>query len=253
MNSVKVKVINQLKDNYSFIIYSKNGKACVIDPAESLPIIKFIKNNNLKIKDIFITHHHKDHTGGIEGLIKIFPQVNIHSPSSNIENTKFILQNNDEVESSINSFKIISTPGHTLDHIVYYDKNNKILFCGDTLFRLGCGRVFEGTLNQMYSSLQKINEIESKTVIYCGHEYTMKNLTFLETTLGKQNLYLDIRQKIESEIEFHNQSIPFELYEEKSYNLFLNQESKIGELIKKELKLDNFELFKYLREGKDNF
>ena len=212
-----------------------------------------LMNNKLNITDIFITHHHKDHTSGVKELINIFPKVYVHSPSPNIENTRFILQNNDEVESSINSFKIISTPGHTLDHIVYYDNHNKFLFCGDTLFRLGCGRVFEGTLNQMYSSLQKINQINSNTVIYCGHEYTMKNLNFLETTLDKKNLYLNIRKKIESNIEIYNQTVPFELNEEKSYNLFLNQESKIGELIKKELKINNFELFKYLREEKDNF
>ena len=136
---------------------------------------------------------------------------------------------------------------------MYYDIHNKILFCGDTLFRLGCGRVFEGTLNQMYSSLQKINELNSKTIIYCGHEYTMTNLTFLETALNKKNLYFGARQKIESDIKLHNRSIPFNLYEEKVYNLFLNQESKIGKIIKNELKLDNFDLFKYLREGKDKF
>ncbi len=253
MNSINIKVIDQLKDNYSFIIYDDTGKACVIDPAESLPIIKFVNNNSLKIKDIFITHHHKDHTSGVKELINIFPQVNIHSPSSNIENTRFILKNNDEVQSSVNSFMVISTPGHTLDHIVYYDNYNKVLFCGDTLFRLGCGRVFEGTLNQMYSSLQKINKLNNNTSIYCGHEYTMNNLIFLETILKKKNLYSDIRRTIESDLKNYNQSVPFKLNDEKSYNLFFNQESKIGEIIKKELKFGNFELFKYLREGKDNF
>tara|TARA_Y100000996_G_C22412575_1_gene597891 strand:- start:86 stop:847 length:762 start_codon:yes stop_codon:yes gene_type:complete len=253
MSSINVKVINQLKDNYSFILYNDSRSACIIDPAESLPIIEYINNNNLIIKDIFITHHHEDHTSGIEGLIKNFPKVNIHSPSSNIKNTRYVLNNNDEVESSINSFKIISTPGHTLDHIVYYDSHNKILFCGDTLFRLGCGKVFEGTLNQMHSSLEKINELNSNTIIYCGHEYTIKNLNFLEITLNKKHLYINIREKIESDIKDRNQSIPFYLHEEKLYNLFLNQESQIAELIKNELKLENFGLFKYLREAKDSF
>ncbi len=253
MNSIGIEVINQLKDNYSFILYSDFGDAVIIDPAESLPIIEFVNNNNLKIKDIFITHHHKDHTSGVEGIIKNFPKVNIHSPSSNIENTRFILQNNDEVASSVNTFKIISTPGHTLDHIIYYDIHNKILFCGDTLFRLGCGRLFEGNFNQMYSSLQKINELNDETIVYCGHEYTLTNLTFLENTLDKKSLYFNIRQKIENDLKQNYKSIPFNLNEEKLYNLFLNQESKIGELIKNELKLESFELFKYLREKKDDF
>ena len=89
--------------------------------------------------------------------------------------------------------------------------------------------------------------------MYCGHEYTINNLNFLENTLNKKVLYNDVRQKIESDIKVHDKSIPFHLDEEKSYNLFLNQESQIGELVKHELKLGNFELFKYLREGKDNF
>ncbi len=253
MSAINIKVLNQLKDNYSYILYNNFGEACIIDPAESYPIIEYVNYHNLKVKDVFITHHHSDHTSGIEGLIKNFPEVNIHSPSAHIKNTRYVLDNNDEVQSKINSFKIISTPGHTLDHIVYYDSDNKILFSGDTLFRLGCGRVFEGTLDQMYSSLQKINELDNNTTVYCGHEYTLKNLSFLETILSKKNLYLNIRKKIESDIDLNDRSIPFNLVDEKSYNLFLNQESQIGELVKKDLNLDNFGLFRLLREGKDNF
>tara|TARA_B100002051_G_C16690917_1_gene615443 strand:- start:603 stop:1364 length:762 start_codon:yes stop_codon:yes gene_type:complete len=253
MSSINIKTINQLKDNYSYLLYNHSGDASVIDPAESFPIIEYVKKNSLKIKDIFITHHHKDHTNGIEGIIKNFPEVNIHSPSSRIKNTRFVLNNNDEVETQINSFKIISTPGHTLDHIIYLDINNKILFCGDTLFRLGCGRVFEGTISEMHSSLQRINEIEDDLVIYCGHEYTLTNLNFLENVISEKRLYSHIRRKIQNDLSISGKSVPFNLAEEKLYNLFLNQESEIGALIKKELKLENFGLFKYLRDKKDSF
>ena len=253
MNSISVKILNQLKDNYSFILFNESGDASVIDPAESSPIIEYVNEYNLNIKDIFITHHHKDHTSGTEGIIKNFPNVNVHSPSSYIKNTRFVLRNDDEVETKINSFKIISTPGHTLDHIIYLDNHNKILFCGDTLFRLGCGRVFEGTLNQMFSSLQKINELDDNLIVYCGHEYTLKNLNFLESVLNKKDIFSNIRRKIEEDLKISKKSVPFSLIEEKSYNLFLNQNSKIGDLIKKELGLNNFELFQHLREKKDNF
>ena len=253
MNSIKIKIINQLKDNYSFILYNDNKDASIIDPAESLPIIEYVNYNDLKIRDIFITHHHKDHTSGIEGIKKQFPEINIHSPSSHIKNTRFVLRNNDEIETQINSFKIISTPGHTLDHIIYLDNKNKILFCGDTLFRLGCGRIFEGTFDQMFSSLQKINNLDENLNIYCGHEYTINNLDFIENILNKKNLFTNVRQKIESDLKQNGKSIPFSLSDEKSYNLFLNQESNIGQLIKEELGLKNFDLFKYLREKKDNF
>ena len=253
MSSITIKIINQLTDNYSFILSNKSKDACVIDPADSYPIIEYVNKYSLKIKDIFITHHHKDHTAGIEGIIKNFPNVNMHSPSSHIEYTRFVLRNDDEIETAINTFKIISTPGHTLDHIIYLDNTNKILFCGDTLFRLGCGRVFEGNLKQMFASLQKINELDANLKVYCGHEYTLNNLKFLENILNKKELFFNIRQKIEEELRLSKKSVPFNLIEEKSYNLFLNQNSKIGSLIKKELGLNNFDLFQHLREKKDNF
>ena len=250
---MKVEIINQLKDNYSFVLYNDTLKSCVIDPADSNPILNFALENNLTIEDIFITHHHKDHTSGVKGILNAFPEVNIHSPSAQIENTRFVLRDGDEVNSCLNTFRIIKTPGHTLDHIIYYDENNGVLFCGDTLFRLGCGRVFEGTLNEMFNSLQKINEFDKNTIIYCGHEYTLNNLNFLEKTLKKESSYLTVRNKINDDLNNKGKSIPFLLEDEKQYNLFLNQNSKLGTIIKKELGFTDFELFAYLRKAKDSF
>ena len=250
---MKVEIINQLKDNYSFVLYNDTLKSCVIDPADSNPILNFALENNLTIEDIFITHHHKDHTSGVKGILNAFPEVNIHSPSAQIENTRFVLRDGDEVNSCLNTFRIIKTPGHTLDHIIYYDENNGVLFCGDTLFRLGCGRVFEGTLNEMFNSLKKINELSKNTIIYCGHEYTISNLNFLEKTLKKESSYLTVRNKINDDINNKGKSVPFLLEDEKQYNLFLNQNSKLGTIIKKELGFTDFELFAFLRKAKDSF
>ena len=250
---MKVEIINQLKDNYSFVLYNDTLKSCVIDPADSTPILNFALENNLTIEDIFITHHHKDHTSGVKGILNAFPEVNIHSPSAQIENTRFVLRDKDEVNSCLNTFRIIKTPGHTLDHIIYYDENNGVLFCGDTLFRLGCGRVFEGTLNEMFNSLKKINELDKNTIIYCGHEYTISNLNFLEKTLKKESAYLTVRNKINDDLNNKGKSVPFLLEDEKQYNLFLNQNSKLGTIIKKELGFTDFELFAYLRKAKDRF
>ena len=250
---MKVEIINQLKDNYSFVLYNDTLKSCVIDPADSNPILNFALENNLTIEDIFITHHHKDHTSGIKGILNAFPEVNIHSPSAQIENTRFVLRDRDEVKSCLNTFRIIKTPGHTLDHIIYYDEDNGVLFCGDTLFRLGCGRVFEGTLNEMFNSLKKINELSKNTIIYCGHEYTIGNLNFLEKTLKKESNYLTVRNKINDDLNNKGKSVPFLLEDEKQYNLFLNQNSKLGTIIKKELGFTDLELFAYLRKAKDSF
>ena len=250
---MKVEIINQLKDNYSFVLYNDTLKSCVIDPADSNPILNFALENNLTIEDIFITHHHKDHTSGVKGILNAFPEVNIHSPSAQIENTRFVLRDGDEVNSCLNTFRIIKTPGHTLDHIIYYDENNGVLFCGDTLFRLGCGRVFEGTLNEMFNSLKKINELDKNTIIYCGHEYTISNLNFLEKTLKKESAYLTVGNKINDDLNNRGKSVPFLLEDEKQYNLFLNQNSELGTIIKKELGFTDFELFAYLRKAKDSF
>ena len=250
---MKVEIINQLKDNYSFVLYNDTLKSCVIDPADSNPILNFALENNLTIEDIFITHHHKDHTSGVKGILNAFPEVNIHSPSAQIENTRFVLRDGDEVNSCLNTFRIIKTPGHTLDHIIYYDEDNGVLFCGDTLFRLGCGRVFEGTLKEMFNGLKKINELDKNTIIYCGHEYTISNLNFLEKTLKKESAYLTVRNKINDDLNNKGKSVPFLLEDEKQYNLFLNQNSKLGTIIKKELGFTDFELFAYLRKAKDSF
>ena len=250
---MRVEIIDQLKDNYSFVLYNETLKSCVIDPADSNPILNFALENNLTIEDIFITHHHKDHTSGVKGILNAFPEVNIHSPSAQIENTRFVLRDGDEVNSCLNTFRIIQTSGHTLDHIIYYDENNGVLFCGDTLFRLGCGRVFEGTLNEMFNSLKKINELDKNTIIYCGHEYTISNLNFLEKTLKKESVYLTVRNKINDDLNNRGKSVPFLLEDEKQYNLFLNQNSELGNIVKKELGFTDFELFAYLRKAKDSF
>jgi len=177
MKNLSIKIINQLKDNYSFLISKKNqSSAFIIDPADSFSHIKHLKENNLTLEKIIITHHHDDHTGGILGLIDEYPNVKIYASSKLPSIQSTIIKEGDELITTINQFKIIQTPGHTMDHIILYDSNNKILFAGDTLFRLGCGRVFEGTFNQMQNSLQKINLLPNDVTVYCGHEYTLTNL-----------------------------------------------------------------------------
>ena len=116
-----------------------------------------------------------------------------------------------------------------------------------------CGRVFEGTLQQMYNSLQKINQLNDEIIVYCGHEYTLNNLSFLESILQNKELLSEARVKIEDELNLFNKTVPFSLKEEKIYNLFLNQNSNLGKKTKEKLNLTDFELFKFLRDQKDIF
>ena len=160
MKNITVNIIPQLKDNYSYIIASEVNYAVIIDPAEFESHCSFLQNKNLNLDSIILTHHHSDHTSGVRNLLKEYPSAKVYSPNTLIDGTTNLIQNNDIIKTPVNKFDVIATPGHTLDHIILYDKINAILFSGDTLFHLGCGRIFEGTLEQMHTSLQKIAQKE---------------------------------------------------------------------------------------------
>ena len=123
---IQVEIIPQLKDNYSYVVYSEEKKtAAIIDPAQSLPIIKYIQKNNLTIEAILLTHHHDDHTAGVADLLAYNP-VSVYSPNNKILRSSHIVGDNDVINLSFLTFKVFATPGHTLDHIVFYDDHNKI-------------------------------------------------------------------------------------------------------------------------------
>ena len=250
---IKVKIIPQLKDNYSYVIYSDEKKlAAIIDPAESTSIIDFIQKKSLTIETIILTHHHDDHTAGVQDILN-FSSVSVYSPDKNISRTSQVVRNNDQINLSFLSLKVLATPGHTLDHLIFYDEHNKILFSGDTLFRFGCGRVFEGTYEQMFSSLNKLKNLPIDTKIYCGHEYTKKNLEFCLEYDSNNELLRKKSNWINSKIESNSPTVPISIGEEKKTNIFLrcNEPS-----IKNALNLNNAseqEIFSKLRDLKDSF
>ena len=254
MKNITVNIIPQLKDNYSYIIESEEDSfAVIIDPAEFESHFNFLQNKNLNLDSIILTHHHHDHTSGVRSLLKKYPSTKVYSPNKSIYGTTNFIQNNDFIKTLLNNFEVIATPGHTLDHIILYDKINDLLFSGDTLFHLGCGRIFEGTLEQMHASLQKINNLPNKTLVYCGHEYTMNNLNFLESIFEEKMELKELKTKIKKKINMSSCTIPFFLGEEKNINPFLNQSSYIFDSFKKNNNFSNFEMFKFIREKKDNF
>ena len=178
--TISVEIINQLSDNYSYLISgNKDNSSIIIDPAESDKILNVLKKKRLNLNYIFITHHHSDHTSGVLELKKEYPKAKIYSPSDIDPLSINKISNNNQIKTSLNEFRILSAPGHTLDHIVLCDLNNNFLFVGDVLFRLGCGRIFEGTFEQMQNSLNKLLSLPDEMTVYCGHEYTTNNLKFL--------------------------------------------------------------------------
>ena len=169
------------RDNYVWTLIDSGGRAaCVVDPGDAAPVIKFLLANRLQLSNILITHHHRDHTGGLDELIGKY-RPSVFGPAG-IAGIDELVSEGDQVEVFGADFRVLEVPGHTLDHIAYFHDGSghdtPILFCGDTLFAAGCGRLFEGTPAQMLDSLRKLMVLPPETAVYCTHEYTMANLAF---------------------------------------------------------------------------
>ena len=176
-----VKIIPCLSDNYCYLLFDKDKKiGCVIDPSEAKPVEEIIQKNNINLKYILNTHHHYDHVGGNIELKKKFNSkiIGFKGDKNRIPEIDILVEDNQIWSKDNFEIKIYHIPGHTSGHICFYFPKEKIVFTGDTLFSLGCGRIFEGTYEQMFYSLNKIKSLPSDTKIYCGHEYTLQNSNF---------------------------------------------------------------------------
>ena len=239
---MKVEIIKCLQDNYSYIIIDKkHNHACVIDPSESEPVINFIESKNIKLKFILNTHHHHDHVDGNNDLKKKYGAnvVGFKNDKQRIPSIDILLEDNQIWKGKNFEAKIIHIPGHTSGHICFYFIKEKVAFTGDTLFSLGCGRIFEGTYEQMYNSLNKLKKLPADTKIYCGHEYTLKNSLFC-SKYDKNNKNLEKKIfEINNKLKKNLPTIPSTIEEELACNIFLRAK--------------NLEDFSKLRDLKDNF
>ena len=253
---INIEPIKAFNDNYIWLATTNEG-SIVIDPGEAHKTIKYLKENDLNLDAILITHHHFDHTGGIEDMLK-FRNVDVYGPVNNIPSINKQLRDGDLFSVIGIDFKIIEIPGHTLDHIAFFSENNgnPVLFCGDTLFSSGCGRVFEGTYEQMHKSILKLKSLPSNTKIYSGHEYTQSNLKFaMEVEPLNQKLisrYNDVQDLLNKGIP----TLPTTLELELEVNPFLRcQAREVQNSVVKQFNTSNHEneIFKALRQWKDNF
>ena len=255
--SISVFPIKAFNDNYIWCL--RNQTHCtVVDPGDAAPVLAYCKDNQLTLSAILITHHHWDHTGGIDALLAAFPDIPVYGPQNKeIKQITVHLSQDDDIELPQLGvkFSILEVPGHTLDHIAYYAETG--LFCGDTLFSAGCGRLFEGSPQQMFQSLAKLTALPADTAVYCTHEYTMANIAFAEAAEPNNQALIDYKQWASEQRKNNNPTLPSIIQRELAVNPFLRCHSK--ELITNVSQNMGVTLaseqatFASLRSWKDNF
>ena len=239
---MKIEIIKCLQDNYSYLIVDEISQlACVVDPSEAKPIINFLKDKKINLKYILNTHHHYDHVGGNLELKEKYncEVIGFKGDKDRIPEIDILVEDKQIWKKDNFEAKIYHIPGHTTGHIAFHFFKEKKIFTGDTLFSLGCGRIFEGTYEQMFRSLKRIKKLPKDTKIYCGHEYTLQNSNFCisedPNNLRLKEKIIEINQKIKKNLP----TIPSILNDELECNIFL--------------KANDLESFSKLRDLKDNF
>ncbi|GAA0858067.1 hydroxyacylglutathione hydrolase [Aliiglaciecola litoralis] len=257
MSALQIFPIPAFEDNYIWCLH--NDLYCwVVDPGDAAPVEAFCKRNQLKLNGILVTHHHWDHTNGIASLVEHHPDIRVLGPRyGNIKHLTQDYVDGDRIEIPTLSltFDVLEVPGHTLDHIAFYGDSR--LFCGDTLFSAGCGRLFEGTPAQMLDSLKKIMQLPEQTVVYCTHEYTLANLRFAAQLEPSNNIMKEYWAWAKQQREKGLPTLPTTIEQQKAINPFLraqqdeikhNAEHHVGR------QLPNEEaVFTAIRKWKDNF
>ncbi|MGF1672754.1 MAG: hydroxyacylglutathione hydrolase [Rivularia sp. (in: cyanobacteria)] len=252
--------ISALSDNYIFLLYEhKQNIAAVVDPAEAKPILTKLHELKAELVAIFNTHHHYDHVGGNQQLIEKFPELKVYGGSfdkGRIPGQQVFLEDGDRVCFSHRTGEVLFVPGHTRAHIAYYfppenSQETGELFCGDTLFAGGCGRLFEGTPEDMVNSLSKIRALPDNTRVWCAHEYTLNNLKFA-LTVESENPELQQRfEQVKAHRSRQEATVPSLLGVEKHTNPFLRWEEPALQLATNSR--DSVQTFARLRGMKDNF
>ncbi len=247
--------LSAFTDNYIWLLINdKTTNVICVDPGESAPVLEYLTHNNLTLTTILLTHHHYDHCNGVAELSVKFPQVSVFGPRDARLSSVTALNGGETIDCENWQFEVLTTPGHTSTHICYWEKTQAMLFCGDTLFSAGCGRVFDGTMQQLYSSLQKLAQLPPLTKVYCAHEYTEANLRFgqfVEPSNQVINKYLQHLQSNKSKI-----TLPSTIEKELQINPFLRlNQVEVSNFTRQygSNSLEPFSIFSILRKQKDCF
>jgi hydroxyacylglutathione hydrolase len=254
---IQISALPAFTDNYIWLLQDHSTRHCaVVDPGDAAPVQNWLSANpGWVLSNILITHHHHDHVGGVEQLKKA-TDAKVYGPASeNIPGRDIALKDNDRIQVLGHDFEIIAVPGHTLGHIAYY--HHGLLFCGDTLFAAGCGRLFEGTPQQMHASLSRLAALPEDTQVFCTHEYTLSNLRFAAAVEPGNPDTLERLAEVTRKREAGVITLPSTIALEKRTNPFLRtSETSVKEKADERTGTDNSApdmVFATLRAWKDKF
>lgn len=254
---IQISALPAFTDNYIWLLQDHSTRHCaVVDPGDAAPVQNWLSENpGWVLSNILITHHHHDHVGGVE-LLKKATDAKVYGPASeNIPGRDIALKDNDRIQVLGHDFEIIAVPGHTLGHIAYY--HHGLLFCGDTLFAAGCGRLFEGTPQQMHASLSRLAALPEDTQVFCTHEYTLSNLRFAAAVEPGNPDTLERLAEVTRKREAGVITLPSTIALEKRTNPFLRtSETSVKEKADERTGTDNSApdmVFATLRAWKDKF
>jgi hydroxyacylglutathione hydrolase len=245
-----------LKDNFGVLVHDpSSGATAAIDAPEAAPIENALKATGWRLTDILVTHHHHDHTGGIEELKKNH-RCRVVAPDAEAKGIPGVdetVRENDKVRVGGIEAQVIETPGHTAGHISYYLAADRLAFVGDTLFSIGCGRVIEGDPEMMWNSLLKLRALPDDTRMFCGHEYTAANIRFAKTIEPQNALLLEREQEVTKLVAAKTMTIPTLIGEEKAANPFLRAD--VAEVAKSVglAGMPAWQVFAEIRERKNKF
>ncbi len=255
--TLHVRQLPCLTDNYGVLIHdSATGATAAIDVPDAAPYISMLEANEWKLTDILLTHHHADHVQGVAGLKAKFPNVRVVGPkkeAARIAGLDLEVQEGDLVQVGDIDLAVLDTPGHTSGHIAYHIASDDLLFAGDTLFALGCGRVFEAPMATMYHSLMKLAQLPQETQVYCGHEYTLSNARFAVTVDPDNNLLAERATEVEEMRKQGRPTLPTTIALETATNPFLRAEDPGVQKAVGMSGADPVAVFTELRERKNRF
>ncbi|HET8817239.1 MAG TPA: hydroxyacylglutathione hydrolase [Pseudidiomarina sp.] len=235
-----VTALPAFTDNYIWLAQESDSRnVVVVDPGDEEPVLAYVKEHELIISAILITHHHWDHTDGLLPLLQHVDVPVIGPMNPKIKGVNQRVKDGDTVAvpGLTTPFHVIATPGHTLDHISFY--NQTALFCGDTLFAAGCGRMFEGSAEQYHRSLQRLGELAGTTKVYCAHEYTAANVKFARTVEPDNQVLRDFEQWVTEQRQHGNMTLPSTIEQERQINPFLRAQS-VAEFAQRRQQKDQF-------------